>query len=312
MIIALGGNALLRRGESGTIEEQRYHVRSAVLHLEKILGQGHRVVITHGNGPQIGDILLKDECASGTVPRMPLDVCGAESQGMIGYLIQQELGNALPGSGGDGRVISVICQTVVDRSDPALNKPEKPIGPFYSGPDAERLREMHGWTMHEIPGQGFRRVVPSPAPVGIVEGKTIRALFEEGHLVIAAGGGGIPVTRGEHGELAGVEAVIDKDLTAALLGGLLGCDMLLILTDVPYAYTGFGTSSQAPIEEIDTERARAYLDNGEFHTGSMAPKIEACIRFIGSGGRCGIITTPERAELALSGKAGTRIVRRKD
>ncbi|MDD1719948.1 MAG: carbamate kinase, partial [Methanoregulaceae archaeon] len=206
MVVALGGNAILRRGERGTAEEQRYHVKIAAGHLVRIIQGGHQIIITHGNGPQIGDILEKDECASDKFPRMPLDICGAESLGMIGYLIQQALENALSEAGMNNRVITVVSQTLVDQEDPAFRSPEKPIGPFYAGPESAMLESSLGWMMHEIPGQGFRRVVPSPIPLEIVETNSIRTLFEEGFIVVASGGGGIPVIRDKEGRLSGVEA----------------------------------------------------------------------------------------------------------
>ena len=249
LVVALGGNAILRRGERGTAEEQAGHVRYAAENLTALVREGHRIAITHGNGPQVGDILLANECARDTLPRMPLDVCGAESQGMLGYLIQQSLENALRDAGVDRRVITVVTQTVVDRSDPAFSRPTKPIGPFYSETEARQLAEKEGWAVHPVEGGLYRRVVPSPAPVRVVEESSIRTLFDEGFIVIAAGGGGIPVVDDGSGNLSGVEAVIDKDLTAERLASAIGAEVLLILTDVEQVSLGFGTPDERPVRE---------------------------------------------------------------
>jgi carbamate kinase len=308
LVVALGGNAILLRGEKGTAEEQRHHVRVAVAHIIPLIAAGHELVITHGNGPQVGDILLKEECARDHLPRMPLDICDAETQGMIGYMIQQELENALRANGISRRVLTIVTQALVDPGDPAFGNPTKPIGPFYTEEEARTLGRDKGWVVREEQGQGFRRVVPSPFPVGIVETDSIRTLFEEGFVVIAAGGGGVPVVRGPGGELRGIEAVIDKDRSAYRLAVDIGAGTLLILTDVPAAYRGFGTSSATPIGTITADEAERLLRAGEFGPGSMAPKVDSCIRFVRSGGRAGLITSLPFAEAAVAGSAGTRIV----
>jgi len=308
LVVALGGNAILRRGEKGTAGEQFGHVRYAAANLTAIVNEGHRIAITHGNGPQVGDILLKNECAKDTLPRMPLDVCGAESQGMLGYMIQQSLENALRTAGIDRRVITVVTQTVVDRGDPAFSHPTKPIGPFYREIEARERREKDGWTVHPVEGGLYRRVVPSPAPLRVVEESSIRTLVDEGFIVIAAGGGGIPVVQDGSGNLEGVEAVIDKDLTAERLARAIGADLLLILTDVDQVSLRFGTPGARPIHSAHASEVRNWLREGHFPEGSMGPKMEACARFVEEGGRCALITSLEKAMDGLRGRAGTRIL----
>jgi len=307
ILVALGGNAILRRDSKGTAEEQFENVRSACKHLVGMILHGHTVTITHGNGPQVGDILLKDELARGTLPQMPLDVCGAESQGMIGYMIQQSLRNALRGVGLELQVATVLTETVVDADDPAFKNPTKPIGPFYSATEASRLREEKGWVLINDSERGYRRVVPSPAPLSVVQGKVIQQLVDLGAIVIAAGGGGIPVTPG--GDSKGVEAVIDKDLSAAVLAKVVKAEVLLILTDVEKVYLDYDKPGQRPVEEMTVRECREFLKGGQFPAGSMGPKIESAVWFLESGGDSVIITSLEMAEAALAGKAGTRIVR---
>ncbi|MDD1653076.1 MAG: carbamate kinase [Methanomicrobiales archaeon] len=307
LVVALGGNAILRRGERGTAGEQRAHVEYAAAHIAGLVALGHRVAITHGNGPQVGDILLRMECAQEILPMMPLDICGAESQGLIGYLIQQALENALRNAGVHRRVITLVTQTVIDPADPAFGGPEKPIGPSYTREEAMARTGRPGWVIHEVEPGRFRRVVPSPEPVRIVEQNSLRILFDEGFIVVAAGGGGIPVAADADGTLRGVEAVIDKDLTASLMADALDADVLLILTDVPHASLHHGTPQEAPLGRITAAEAERYLAEGHFPEGSMGPKVKACIRFARSGGKAGIITSLEEAPRALKGLAGTCI-----
>jgi carbamate kinase len=310
LVIALGGNAILLRGERGTAEEQFAHVRTAAEQIADLIGRGHAVVITHGNGPQVGDILLKNECAKETLPRMPLDVCGAESQGMIGYMLQQCLENALRRRGIDRPVLSVVTQTLVDPADPAFERPTKPIGPFYTGAEAEELASREGWTIRET-GTGearFRRVVASPDPIAIVEQASVGTLAREGFVVIAAGGGGIPVTRRPDGSLAGIEAVVDKDLSAERLAAGIGAELLLILTDVPHVSLHFGTPGETPLATVTAAEARRWLSEGQFAEGSMEPKIRACVRFVESGGTAAVVTSLDLASDGVAGQAGTRIV----
>jgi carbamate kinase len=305
ILVALGGNAILQRGSKGTASEQFQNVRTASEHLARIVRQGHRVVITHGNGPQVGDILLKDEMAKDTLPPMPLDVCGAESQGMIGYMIQQSLRNELHALGLNPHVTTVLTETVVDENDAAFQYPTKPIGPFYTAREADQLREERGWRLVEDSGRGFRRVVPSPTPLSIVQGDIIRELMDAGTIVVAAGGGGVPVTAG--GDSRGVEAVIDKDLGAAVLAKMVRADVLMVLTDVPRVYLDYNKPSQRPLERVSVAECKAFLQQGQFAAGSMGPKVQSAVNFLESGGESAIITSLEMAEEALEGRAGTRI-----
>jgi carbamate kinase len=308
VLVALGGNAILKHRDTGTAEEQLHNIRGICRILAGMVAAGYHIAITHGNGPQVGDILLKNELAKETLPPMPLDVCGAESQGMIGYMLQQSFHNELRLVGIDRWVVTFLTQTLVDEQDPAFLNPQKPIGPFYTAMEAKRLREEKGWTLIDDAGRGYRRVVASPEPIEIVEGSMIRSLFDEGFLVIAAGGGGIPVVKqGREGTLHGVEAVIDKDHSAALLAGILSADVLLILTDVDNVFLNFGGRDRIALGRIPAETARHYLDAGHFPEGSMGPKIESALRFIAAGGREAIITSPSHAMDALSGISGTII-----
>ena len=310
VVVALGGNALIRQGERGDVGEQLRHIRESVAFLPLLLNQGWSVLITHGNGPIVGQLLLQNEAAGDLVPAMPLDVCDADSEGSVGYLIQQTLANELNRHGVSRQVVSLVTQIVVDAEDPGFSRPSKPVGPFYPAAEAEKLRRERGWSLIEDAGRGYRRVVPSPRPVDVVEREAIRILLDHGVVVVAAGGGGIPVTRDENGAMHGVEAVIDKDRASALLAKTLGARRLIILTAVEYVYAGFGQPGEKPLTLMSTETARNLLAAGEFPPGSMGPKIEAAIEFLEEGGEEVLITLPERLGEALEGKTGTRIVRR--
>jgi carbamate kinase len=307
VLVALGGNAILKHGEKGTAEEQVANVRATARHLVRLVEEGDRIAITHGNGPQVGDILLKNELSKATLPPMPLDICGAESQGMIGYILEQALQDELEAAGLKLPVVTILTQVLVDRSDPAFENPAKPVGPFYTGTEASALKEEKGWQMVSDSGRGYRRVVPSPSPLEILEGKTIRELFESGTLVIAAGGGGVPVIRGDDGLVRGVEAVLDKDRTAALLARILRVETILILTDVEKVYTDYGTPGQRAVDKMTVEDCRRLLEQGQFPAGSMGPKVESALRFVEAGGERAIITSLEMAEEAVAGRAGTTI-----
>jgi carbamate kinase len=307
VVVALGGNAILQHRESGTAEEQLANVRRASRHIAEIASDGYAVVITHGNGPQVGDILLKNELAKDTLPPMPLDVCGAESQGMIGYLLQQSMQEALGAVGLGCPVATVLTQTLVDGNDPAFANPEKPIGPFYTPMQAKRLEKEKDWRMVQIPGQGYRRVVPSPRPIALVEEQVILQLVSAGAVVIAAGGGGVPVVAGPRGTLQGVEAVVDKDYTAALLARIAAAGDLLILTDVERVALNYGRPGQREISEMTVREAREHLAVGQFPPGTMGPKIEAAVEFLDAGGSRATIASLEQASPALAGRAGTRI-----
>ncbi len=309
VLIALGGNAILRHRDTGTAEEQFSTVQRTCRHIVEIMGDGYTVAVTHGNGPQVGDILLKNEIARDTLPPMPLDVCGAESQGMIGYMLQQSLYCELHAAGCTRPVVTVLSQTLVRRDDPAFEQPTKPIGPYYTAMQASNLAKEKGWRMSNEPGHGYRRVVPSPEPVAILEADAIRSLFDLGAVVIACGGGGIPVVAEESGRLQGVEAVVDKDHTGALFAGIIGADDLLILTDVPKVALNFGRPDQVDMDTLTVAEAERYLADGQFPPGTMGPKIEAAVRFIESGGERVIISSLEQARGALAGEAGTTISR---
>lgn len=308
LLVALGGNAILRRGGTGTAREQLETVDRTCRHLVELVRAGHDIVITHGNGPQIGDILLAYDAAKEILPPMPLDVCGAQSQGMIGYMLQQSLENELKRTHTKKTVAVVITQSVVSPSDKAFSAPSKPIGPFYSEDAASQLKRKNRWQMVNDSNRGFRRVVPSPEPVEIVEAPTIRNLYDRGTIVIAAGGGGVPVFRSRgSGRYVGVDAVIDKDLASALLARVLRIEVMLILTDVKGIYLDYGKSTQRLIREMSAAEGRKHLGDQQFPAGSMGPKVEAGLRFVESGGKRAIVASLETMEGALSGKFGTQI-----
>ncbi|MGM0716646.1 MAG: carbamate kinase [Halobacteriota archaeon] len=297
--MALGGNTLLGEHGLGTIDEQLDAIARTARQISDAIRGGYDVVLTHGNGPQVGHLLLQQERVSET-PELPLDVLVAETQAQIGYLLHQALDNELTDS---PDFITVVTQVVVDADDPAFQNPTKPVGPFYTGAEAaEKSFETRRVATGDRP---YRRLVPSPEPAEIVEKEELTRLVERGNLVIAAGGGGIPVVR-DYG-LRGVEAVVDKDKTSQLLASELGADTLVILTDVDFAYTNYDTPDQRPLRRISTEELRAHLDAGEFGEGSMQPKMEACLRFIQRGGERAVVTSPERLMDALAGEAGTRV-----
>jgi carbamate kinase len=307
VVIAVGGNALIRRGERGTIEEQAAHTDACMTHVAKMAQKGFPVVITHGNGPIVGNIVIQMECARNTVPPMPLYIADADSEGGIGFIIQQSLYNHLKGRIKDRGVVTVVTQVVVDEDDPAFKNPTKPIGPFYTQEEATALEVERGWRMIEDAGRGWRRVVPSPRPVRVVEASVIKRIISGGDIVIAAGGGGVPVAEDAHGSLKGVDAVIDKDLASSLLARQVGAKTLIILTSVDNVYLDYGKPDQKALQKLSVEEAKAWLADGQFPPGSMGPKIEAAVDFLEHGGKEVIITSPEMAEAAASGKAGTRI-----
>lgn len=308
-VVAIGGNAILRSGEDGTIENQRKNVEETARCLVNLIAEGYEIVLTHGNGPQVGAILIQNEEAKDSVPEMPLDVCGAETQGQLGYLLQQAFMNELRKRKLGHVPVAVVTQVVVDRDDPAFENPTKYIGPYYTKKEKDIL-ERGGWDMKEDPRGGYRRVVPSPTPIDILEKDAIQKLiFGDNHyIVIAAGGGGIPVVKTNRG-YKGVEAVIDKDLATAVLASLIGEKLLIILTDVPRVCTGYGTEAEKPLKKIVLEEANKLLEQGEFPPGSMGPKIEAASYFLTHGGEKVIITSPETIVDAIVGKEGTWIVK---
>ena len=305
-VVAVGGNSLAPRGERGSFAEQRRHARLAGEAIAAVLGAGYRVVVTHGNGPQVGNLLLRAERAQAELPVEPLDACVAETQGGIGYLLVQAIENALHARKLSGGVVAMITQVVVDPGDPAFVLPTKPVGPFFSQAEAREREHMLGWQVGEDAGRGWRRRVASPWPVEIVELEAIRVGLDAGVTVVAAGGGGIPVMRSEAG-LAGVEAVIDKDRVSAQLAEALGSELLLFLTDVDGVAWHFGKADERWLDRVNWEEAKEYLEQGEFPSGSMGPKIEAALEFLETGGRRVIITSAGKTAAALGGKAGTWI-----
>ncbi len=307
VLVALGGNAILKSEERGTAEEQLRNVRRASRHLVQMIIEGHKIAVTHGNGPQVGDILLKNERSKDELPPMPLDICGAQSQGMIGYMLQQSIHNEMTKAGIAAPVVSLVTQVVVDNEDNAFSIPSKPIGPFYSSSEAQVLRKDKEWKMTEDSGRGYRRVVPSPEPRRIVEAEAIRALWKSGSVVIAAGGGGVPVVAGPDGGIEGVTAVVDKDLTAQLFATAIGAEVLLMLTDVESICLNYGKHNQTSLSRITAAEAKRFLGEGHFAPGSMAPKVEAALRFLNAAGAKAIVTSLEKAHEALGGKAGTTI-----
>ncbi len=308
MLIAVGGNSLIRAGEKGTVAEQLANTRRTAEAIVGLIRDGYRLVITHGNGPQVGAALLRSERASDQVPGHTLDVCDADTQGEIGYLLAQSLRNELQRAGMRVPVVAVMTQCVVAADDPAMQHPTKPIGPFYSKKDAEERRRALGWAIVEDAARGYRRVVPSPDPIEIVELEVIRDLVEAGALVVACGGGGIPVVRDADGMLRGVEAVIDKDRASALLAAKLGVDVFAISTDTDYVYLDYKKPTQRPLTFVSATEVSEHFKNGHFPPGNMGPKIESVLRFLRDGGKRAIITSFANLLTAVAGRAGTHIV----
>ena len=307
MLLAVGGNSLIRAGEKGTIAEQRANARRTAAEIVGLCRDGYRIVLTHGNGPQVGAALLRSERGASQVPGHSLDVCDASTQGEIGYLLQQSLESEIKACGLHVPVVTVLTQSVVSPDDPAMQHPSKPIGPFYSQADAEERKRQFGWEIVEDAARGYRRVVPSPEPIEIVELEVIQDLVEQGVLVIACGGGGIPVVW-KNGRLEGVEAVIDKDRASALLASRLGVDRFVISTDTDYVYLDYKKPSQRALPEVTATDLEAYLQAGHFPPGNMGPKIESVLRFLRAGGREAIITSCENLRRAVAGSAGTHIL----
>jgi carbamate kinase len=309
VLIAIGGNSLIRDGQRGTIAEQFENSRTTARQIGALVAAGWQVVITHGNGPQVGFILLRSELVGDdpTIPRLSLDMAVADSQGGLGYIVGNSLVSELGRIGHRDRVACLLTQTVVDADDPAFERPAKPIGAFFSAEEAQLHRTRDRWIMVEDAGRGYRRVVPSPRPRRIVEAPAIRALLDAGFVVIAAGGGGIPVVESAPGVYRGVEAVVDKDLTSALLAGTLGVPVLLLSTGVEKVAIRFRKPDQQDLERITVKEAREHLAAGEFPPGSMGPKIEAAIAFLEREGREVVITSPDHIADAVAGRTGTHI-----
>ena len=308
LVIAIGGNSLIKDAQHQTVPDQYAAVVDTVRHITDLLERDYRIVITHGNGPQVGFILMRSEYSRGRVHEVPLDSIVADTQGALGYQLQQALENEFRRRGLKKGVATVVTQTLVDRNDPAFAKPLKPIGEFYTPEQAQERMRVEGWTMVEDAGRGWRRVVASPKPVRIIESKVLQHLVESGCVVVAAGGGGVPVIADENGILSGVPAVIDKDLASAVLAREIRADLLVISTSVERVFLNFGQPGQRALSSMTVAEARQFMAEGHFKPGSMLPKIEACLQFIENGGREAVITCPAALSKALDGQTGTRIV----
>ncbi|HUJ08889.1 MAG TPA: carbamate kinase [Verrucomicrobiae bacterium] len=309
IVIAIGGNSLIKDSKHMSVSDQYAAVVETSQHITDLVERGFCVVITHGNGPQVGFILLRSEHSRGLLHEVPLDSIGADTQGAIGYQIQQAMENEFHKRSLKKSVATVVTQTLVDKNDPAFQKPSKPIGQFYKKEEAEDRMRVEKWTMIEDAGRGWRRVVPSPKPMRIIEADAIKHLVENGFIVVAAGGGGIPVVQDERGNLHGTAAVIDKDLAAAVLAKEIAADMLVISTAVEKVCLNFGKPNQKTLDKMTVAEAKQYITQGHFKPGSMLPKIQACIQFIESGGHEALITCPEKLPDALAGRTGTRLMR---
>lgn len=308
LVIAIGGNSLIKDAQHQSVSDQYAAVVETVRHITDLLERGYRIVITHGNGPQVGFILLRSEHSRGILHQVPLDSIVADTQGALGYQLQQALQNEFLRRSLKNSVATIVTQTLVDRNDPAFTKPTKPIGEFYTRDEAEERMRVEKWTMAEDAGRGWRRVVASPKPVRIIEAEAVRHLVKDGYVVVAAGGGGIPVLADEKGMLSGVPAVIDKDLASAVLASQIGADLLVISTSVEKVCLNFGTPSQQGLDSMTVAQAKKHIAEDHFPAGSMLPKVEACVHFVQNGGREAVITCPGRLSLALDGGSGTRIM----
>lgn len=306
VVIALGGNAILKPNQEATLEVQLDNVKVSAELVAKIEEIDYEIVLTHGNGPQVGNILRQNEEAKDVVPPFPLDVCNAESQGFIGYMLEQSLKNSLETKGLTSNVITLLTQTEVSAEDKAFDNPNKPIGIFYTEEEAKQMEQEKNWVMMEDAGRGYRRVVPSPQPKAIHGVDAIVNLLNRNTIVIAGGGGGIPVVRDENGLLKGIEAVIDKDRTGKKLAEQIDANVFMMLTDVSNVYINYGKENQEKLETISVKKAQQYMDEGHFADGSMGPKMEAAIGFAAQG-KTAIICSLEEADQALLGRAGTRI-----
>lgn len=311
-VVAFGGNALLRSEDRGTQEEQIARAKQAARWLAEIVRLGYKLIVVHGNGPQVGNILVQAEEASTKIPPQSLDVCVAQTEGSIGFLLQLAIRNRLESIGltaaVSGEVATILTEVEVDGNDPAFKRPTKPIGPFFTRYRAEALERDLGWTMREDAGRGWRHVVPSPKPLRILNVGTIARMLETAAVVMAAGGGGIPVTRGRDGQWRGIEAVIDKDYASALLAAELKADLFVILTGVAKVAIDFGKPAQRDVARMTVEEAEKHLAAGQFPAGSMGPKIESAIQFVRASGQQVLITDVEVLREALDGKDGTLIV----
>ena len=308
-VLAMGGNSLIRDKNHIALSFQYEMVQETAKYIAELIAEGIRLVITHGNGPQVGFIYRRGELSRNELPLIPLDICGADTQGAIGYMIEKALLNEFYRRGIDKKVTAVVTQTIVDRADKSFENPTKPIGSFMSEEEALTHKRELGWEVVEDAGRGYRRVVPSPIPKKIIELDVIKLLVQSGYVVIAGGGGGVPVILNEQGEIEGVEAVIDKDWGSAVMASGLGADTLIISTAIDAAYLNFGKKDQSPLSRVSLPEMKRYLEEGHFKPGSMKPKIEAILQFLENGGEKAIITSPENRLSAFKGEAGTTITK---
>jgi len=307
-LIAFGGNAILSDNQRGLQSEQMKNAQKAAQLMTHIVKKGYELIIVHGNGPQVGNILIQMEESVNKIPPFSLEVCDAMTEGSMGFMLEMALVNELRKNSLDKEVTTLITQVVVDRDDPAFNNPTKPIGPFYSKYRAQMLAREKKWTMIEDAGRGYRKVVPSPRPIDIVPKQIIHDLVHSGKIVIAAGGGGIPIIINGRGLFQGVEAVIDKDYAASLIAREVGVDLFIILTGVPRVYINFGTPDETPISLMTIQEAQKHLDDGQFPSGSMEPKIKAAMEYIRNGGKEVLITSASHLKAALINRSGTKII----
>jgi len=308
VVVAVGGNSLIKDAKHQTVPDQYAAGAESMHHIADMIADGYDVVVTHGNGPQVGFVLRRSEIASSELHEVPLDYCGADTQGAIGYMFIQALHNEFKNRKIDKKAVAVVTQTIVSRDDPAFQNPTKPIGSFMDHSLAMEKKEKDGWNVVEDAGRGWRRVVPSPIPSEIVEADAIHKLIEAGFVVVAVGGGGIPVIRTEKGDLVGVEAVIDKDFGSSVLATLIKADMFIISTAVEKVAINFNKPDQKWLDKLTVAEAKQYLADGHFAKGSMLPKIQAILRFLENGGKSAIITNPDNLSRALRGETGTLIV----
>lgn len=307
-VVAVGGNSLIKDSKHQSIPDQYGAGAESMHHIAEMIAQGWEVVVTHGNGPQVGFILRRSEIARNELHEVPLDFCGADSQGAIGYMFCQALHNEFLTRGMNKKAVSVVTQTVVDKNDPAFLNPSKPIGSFMDEAAAMQRRDNEGWNVVEDAGRGWRRVVPSPDPKKIIEAEAIRGLIDLGFTVVGVGGGGIPVIEGPDGSLTGVEAVIDKDYGSSLLANLIRADLFIISTAVEKVAVNFNKPDQRWLDKMTFAEAQQFIDEGHFAKGSMLPKVKAVLRFLKFGGKRALITNPENISRALQGETGTWIL----
>lgn len=308
VVVALGGNAIQQPGQKGTYEEQSRNVEATAVQLAELVAAGYEVVLTHGNGPQVGNLLIQNEEAQAIIAPMPLDVLGAMTQGMIGYMFQQHLQNALRQKGIHRPVVSLVTQVEVNPFDAGFKNPTKPVGPFFTEARAQKVMAERGYVMKPDSGRGWRRVVASPQPCRIVEQAAIQGLLDQGAIVVAAGGGGIPVAQRTQGHLSGIEAVIDKDRAACAMALAVEADMLVILTDVPSVKLHYGTPQEISLSTVDLATMEGYFNEGHFAAGSMGPKVSSLMEFVSRSGKPAVISSLQQVVSAVEGTAGTRVV----